>query len=44
MQKFADDIKSDLPGKAIFKEMGAGNIDVSGLFSQLLKSFSLVNK
>ena len=44
MQTFVDTVKDELPEKAIFKEMGAANTDVERLFSQLLKSFSLVNK
>lgn len=41
MQIFADTIKTNLPDKAIFKEMQAGNIDAENVFSQLLKSFNL---
>lgn len=41
LQKFAVIIKNDLPDKAIFKEMGSGNIDVKNLFLQLIKNFNL---
>lgn len=43
LQAFADAIVNDLPDKAIFKEMGLGNIDVEKLFSLLLKNFNLDN-
>jgi hypothetical protein len=41
LQKFADTIANDLPDKAIFKEMGAGNIEVKNVFLQFLKNFNL---
>ena len=41
MQAFANAIASDLPDKAIFKEMGLPNIDVVRVFNQLKKSFGL---
>jgi hypothetical protein len=41
MQQFMDAIKGDLPSKDIFKEMGAGNIDVEKLYKQLKTTFGL---
>ncbi|PKP20805.1 MAG: hypothetical protein CVU05_08225 [Bacteroidetes bacterium HGW-Bacteroidetes-21] len=41
MQSFVNTIAANLPEKAIFKEMGAGIIDVDGLYQQILKSFIL---
>lgn len=41
MQTFILAVKDALPDKAIFKEMGLGNIDPSSLFQQLVKSFQL---
>jgi len=41
MQAFADTVKNELPGKAIFKEMGLGNMDVKLVFDQLIKNFKL---
>ena len=41
LQTFADTIAEDLPDKAIFKEMGLGNIDVEKVFRQLIKNFNL---
>lgn len=41
MQVFADAVAHDLPDKAIFKEMGVGNIDTAALFEQLKKNFNL---
>ena len=38
---FVEVIKNDLPDKQIFKEMGAGNVDVKELFGLLIKSFNL---
>ncbi|RTZ02725.1 hypothetical protein EKL98_12755 [Flavobacterium bomense] len=38
---FAEVVKDDLPDKAIFKEMGAGNVDVKELFEQLIRAFNL---
>ncbi|MBP7152061.1 MAG: hypothetical protein KBA43_05300 [Paludibacteraceae bacterium] len=40
-QAFANTVANDLPDKAIFKEMGIGNVDPAGLFEQLKKSFIL---
>lgn len=42
LQKFANTIANDLPDKAIFKEMGLGNIDVEKVFHQLIKNFNLI--
>ncbi len=44
LQAFADMLKTDLPGNAIFKEMGLGNIDPQNIFNQILKSFQLDGK
>ena len=41
MLAFANTVKNNLPDNAIFKEMGAGNVDVEALFGQLLKNFNL---
>ncbi|MFV5702598.1 hypothetical protein ACM55F_12075 [Flavobacterium sp. XS2P12] len=38
---FAEVVKDDLPDKQIFKEMGAGNVDVQDLFGQLIRTFNL---
>lgn len=38
---FAEVVKDDLPDKQIFKEMGAGNVDVDQLFGLLVSSFNL---
>ncbi len=34
-------VKDDLPDKQIFKEMGAGNVDVKELFGLLIEAFNL---
>jgi len=41
MQEFSDAIASDLPDKAMFKEMGLSNINSEEVYEQLLKSFKL---
>jgi hypothetical protein len=41
MQEFSNSIKDDLPDKAIFKEMGLGNIDPEDVYHQILVSFQL---
>jgi hypothetical protein len=41
LQTFVKTISDDLPDKAIFKEMGLGNIDAEKVFSQLIKNFNL---
>jgi hypothetical protein len=41
LQAFADAVAYDLPDKAIFKEMGVGNIEPLALFEQLKKNFNL---
>ncbi len=41
MQVFVEIIKTDLPDKAIFKAMGAGDTDVEKVFQQLIRSFNL---
>jgi hypothetical protein len=38
---FAEAVKNDLPDKQVFKEMGAGNINVEELFNQLINAFNL---
>ena len=40
---FAEVVVNDLPDKAIFKEIGLGNIDVKLVFDQLIKNFKLDN-
>ncbi len=42
LQTFVNNIAEDLPDKAIFKEMGLGNIDVEKVFRQLIKNFNLI--
>ncbi len=41
MQLFLKKIKDNLPDPAIFKEMGAGNIDTLALFNQFVRIFDL---
>lgn len=41
LQYFAKVIINDLPDKAIFREMGLGNIDATKVFEQFVKSFNL---
>jgi hypothetical protein len=41
LQWFADLVSTELPDKAIFKEMGVGNIDPNALFEQLKRNFDL---
>jgi hypothetical protein len=41
LQKFADDIKNDLPGPAIFKQNGFGTQNMVNIYNQFLKSFNL---
>jgi len=43
MLAFANTVKNNLPDNAIFKEMGAGSVDVEALFEQLLKNFNLIS-
>lgn len=38
---FVEVVKDDLPDKQIFKEMGAGNVDVKELFGQLIRAFNI---
>ena len=38
---FVEVVKDDLPDKQIFKEMGAGNVNVKELFKQLINAFNL---
>ncbi len=42
LQLFVNTVKNNLPDPAIFKEMGAGNIDANALFNQLVKNFDLI--
>jgi hypothetical protein len=44
LQNFADTITNDLPGKAIFKEMGLNSISVENVLHQIIKSFELDGK
>jgi hypothetical protein len=41
ISNFAEAVKNDLPDKQIFKEMGAGNVNVTELFKQLVKAFNI---
>lgn len=41
MVNFAEAVKNDLPDKQVFKEMGAGNVDVDELYKQLIRAFNL---
>ena len=41
LQLFVNNVKNNLPDPAIFKEMGAGNIDAIVLLNQLVKNFNL---
>lgn len=41
MQAFADLVKSDLPGNAIFKAMGLGNLSGEEIFKLLIRNFNL---
>jgi hypothetical protein len=39
--QFAELTAGDFPDKAIFKEMGLGNIDPNAVFEQFIKSFKV---
>jgi len=41
MQQFVMTIKTELPDKAIFRNMGLGNLDVKAVYAQLCKNFNL---
>jgi hypothetical protein len=41
LQLFVNNVKNNLPDSAIFKEMGAGNIDATALLIQLVRNFNL---
>ncbi len=41
LQRFADDVKNDLPDPAIFKENGFGEQNMSTVFTQLMRNFNL---
>jgi hypothetical protein len=41
LQAFADLVANDLADKAIFKEMGVGNVDSAVLYEQMKKNFNL---
>jgi len=41
LQAFADMVKIDLPGNAIFKEMGLASINVEQVFNQIIQNFNL---
>jgi len=38
---FVNNVKNNLPDPAVFKEMGAGNIDAIALLNQLVRNFDL---
>jgi hypothetical protein len=42
VNQFIADLGTDIPDRGIFKEMGAGNIDVTRVYEQLKKSFGVV--
>ena len=44
LQGFANAIVDDLPDKAIFKEMGLGNVIAENVYRQIIKSFQLNEK
>jgi hypothetical protein len=39
MSSFTEVVKSNLPDKGLFKEMGVSNIDIEKLFTQLAQNF-----
>ncbi|VAW29026.1 hypothetical protein MNBD_BACTEROID07-728 [hydrothermal vent metagenome] len=41
LQNFADKIKDQIPGQAMFKEMGLRRVNPSDVFNQIIKSFKL---
>jgi len=41
LQLFVNNVKNNLPDPAIFKEMGAGNIDATAILIQLVRNFDL---
>lgn len=41
LKEFAEAVKENLPDKQIFKEMGAGNVDVHSLYKLFLEIFNL---
>lgn len=41
LQRFAEAVKDNLPDKKVFKEMGAGNIDVQSLYKLFIEVFEL---
>jgi hypothetical protein len=41
LREFTNAVAYDLPGKAIFKEMGLSNITAEKVYSQIIKSFKL---
>jgi len=42
MNQFVEAIRSEIPDRAIFKEMGLGNIDTNRVYEQLKKSFKVI--
>lgn len=44
LQEFADAVAKNLPDKAIFREMGLGNIDAEKVFNQIVMSFKLITR
>lgn len=43
LQRFVNAIAVDLPGKALFKEMGLGSVEPEKVLTRLIKSFKLNN-
>jgi hypothetical protein len=41
LQEFAEAVKNNLPDRQIFKEMGAGNVDIDNLYKLFLEIFDL---
>lgn len=41
MQAFVEKVKDNLPSPAIFKEMGAENVDAIALLNQFVRNFNL---
>lgn len=41
LQEFMDVAADELPGKEIFKDMGAGNIDVKNVYDRIIAAFKL---
>src|SRR5690554_1200114 len=41
LQEFAETVKNNLPDKQVFKEMGAGNVNIDNLYKLFLEVFDL---